>query len=154
MIKAVLNYKVRIERMENKRCKALRVNRRTWRWNEGNTRLCQQCNRGVEETVEHLVLECSKYEQERKSLMDVVHEQCGENKWNARRKTLECHPVVCACVLEGIEGRYKGSSQTLALDLSLRVFLGRWSPPLTRRGDKTLPEIHLLDQGHSSPHRG
>ncbi|KAF2347392.1 hypothetical protein FHG87_021854 [Trinorchestia longiramus] len=46
--------------------------------------LCLQCNRGVEETVEHLVLECSKYEQERECLMDVVHEQCGENKWNAR----------------------------------------------------------------------
>ncbi|KAF2355316.1 hypothetical protein FHG87_013928 [Trinorchestia longiramus] len=53
-------------------------------WNEGNTRLCLQYNRGVEETVEHLVLECSKYEQERESLMDVVHEQCGENKWNAK----------------------------------------------------------------------
>ncbi|KAF2344094.1 hypothetical protein FHG87_025148 [Trinorchestia longiramus] len=36
------------------------------------------------ETVEHLVLECSKYEHERESLIDVVHEQCGENKWNAR----------------------------------------------------------------------
>ncbi|KAF2343965.1 hypothetical protein FHG87_025279, partial [Trinorchestia longiramus] len=47
------------------RCKTLSVNRRTWRWNEGNTMLCLQCNRGVEETVEHLVLECSKYEQER-----------------------------------------------------------------------------------------
>ncbi|KAF2355832.1 hypothetical protein FHG87_013414, partial [Trinorchestia longiramus] len=66
------------------RCKALSVNKRTWRWNEGNTRLCLQCNRGVEETVEHLVLECSKYEHERESLTDVVHEQCGENKWNAR----------------------------------------------------------------------
>ncbi|KAF2351078.1 hypothetical protein FHG87_018164 [Trinorchestia longiramus] len=61
MVKAVLNYK-----------------------NEGNTRLCLQCNRGVEETVEHLVLECSKYDQERESLMDVVHEQCHKNKWNAR----------------------------------------------------------------------
>ncbi|KAF2358313.1 hypothetical protein FHG87_010930 [Trinorchestia longiramus] len=36
--------------------------------------------RGVEQTVEHLVLECSKYEHERESLVDVVHEQCGENK--------------------------------------------------------------------------
>ncbi|KAF2369166.1 hypothetical protein FHG87_000087 [Trinorchestia longiramus] len=84
MVKAVSNYKVKIERMENKRCKALSVNRHTWRWNEGNTRLCLQCNRGVEETVEHLVLECSQYEHERESLMDVVHEQYGENKWNAR----------------------------------------------------------------------
>ncbi|KAF2348075.1 hypothetical protein FHG87_021170 [Trinorchestia longiramus] len=39
---------------------ALSVNRRTWRWNEGNTSLCLQCNRGVEETVEHLILVCSK----------------------------------------------------------------------------------------------
>ncbi|KAF2350678.1 hypothetical protein FHG87_018563 [Trinorchestia longiramus] len=101
MVKAVLNYKVRIEQMENKRferfydgsfgsqllfavrCKALSVNRHTWRWNKGNTRLCLQCNRGVEEIVEHLVLECSKYEHEQESLMEVVHEQCGEKKWNA-----------------------------------------------------------------------
>ncbi|KAF2362583.1 hypothetical protein FHG87_006656 [Trinorchestia longiramus] len=66
------------------RYKALSVNRRTWRWNEGNTRLCLQCNRGVEEIVEDVVLECSKYEHERESLMDVVHEQYGENQWNAR----------------------------------------------------------------------
>ncbi|KAF2359639.1 hypothetical protein FHG87_009599 [Trinorchestia longiramus] len=66
------------------RCKALSVNKRTWRWNEGNRRLCLQCNRGLEETVEHLVLECSKYEHERGRLMNVVHEQYGENKWNAR----------------------------------------------------------------------
>ncbi|KAF2358917.1 hypothetical protein FHG87_010328 [Trinorchestia longiramus] len=38
--------------------------------------------RGVEETVEHLVLEFSKYEHEQDGC--VVHEQCGENKWNAR----------------------------------------------------------------------
>ncbi|KAF2350380.1 hypothetical protein FHG87_018863 [Trinorchestia longiramus] len=66
------------------RCKALSVNKQIWRWNEGNTRLCLQSNRGVEETVEHLVLECSKYEHERENFMDVVHELCGVNKWNAR----------------------------------------------------------------------
>ncbi|KAF2351695.1 hypothetical protein FHG87_017547 [Trinorchestia longiramus] len=60
----------------------LSVNRRTWRWNEGNTRLCLQCNRGVEDIVEHLDLECSKYEHGRESLMDVVHEQYGENQWS------------------------------------------------------------------------
>ncbi|KAF2357806.1 hypothetical protein FHG87_011432 [Trinorchestia longiramus] len=66
------------------RCKALSVDRCTWRWNEGNTKLCLQCNRAVEETVEHLVLQCSNYEHERESLMNVVHEQYGgksvENK--------------------------------------------------------------------------
>ncbi|KAF2351397.1 hypothetical protein FHG87_017843 [Trinorchestia longiramus] len=44
-----------------------------------------QCNRGVEKTVEHLLLvECGKSQHEQESLMDVVHKQCGENKWNAR----------------------------------------------------------------------
>ncbi|KAF2348081.1 hypothetical protein FHG87_021162 [Trinorchestia longiramus] len=38
----------------------------------------------VEEAVEHLVLECSKYVHERESFWTVVHEQCGENQWNAR----------------------------------------------------------------------
>ncbi|KAF2357617.1 hypothetical protein FHG87_011630 [Trinorchestia longiramus] len=38
----------------------------------------------IEETVEHLVLECSKYEHERESFMDVVRAQYGENQWNAR----------------------------------------------------------------------
>ncbi|KAF2349263.1 hypothetical protein FHG87_019984 [Trinorchestia longiramus] len=96
MVKAVLNYTVRIKRMENKRtgvgfqllfvvrCKALSVNRRTWRWNKGNARLSLQCNRGVEKIVEHLVVKCIKYEHERESFMDVVHEQYGEDQWNAR----------------------------------------------------------------------
>ncbi|KAF2357635.1 hypothetical protein FHG87_011604 [Trinorchestia longiramus] len=66
------------------RCKVLNVNRRKWRWNEENPRLCLQCNRGVEETVEHLVLEYSKYEPERESPVNVAHEQNGENQWNAR----------------------------------------------------------------------
>ncbi|KAF2353969.1 hypothetical protein FHG87_015275 [Trinorchestia longiramus] len=66
------------------RYKTLSVNRRTWRWNEVNTRLCLQCNRGTEETVEHLVLECSKYEHERESFMYVIHEQYGENQCNPR----------------------------------------------------------------------
>ncbi|KAF2351803.1 hypothetical protein FHG87_017442 [Trinorchestia longiramus] len=66
------------------RCKALSVNRRTLRWNEGKTRLCLQCNRGVEEIVEHLVFGYCKYIHERESLMDVVHYQYGENQWNIR----------------------------------------------------------------------
>jgi hypothetical protein len=33
------------------RCKTLRVNRRKWRWNEGKTRMCMQCNSRVEETI-------------------------------------------------------------------------------------------------------
>ncbi|KAF2347204.1 hypothetical protein FHG87_022039 [Trinorchestia longiramus] len=30
------------------------------------------------------ILECSKYDHERESFMDVVYEQYGENQWNAR----------------------------------------------------------------------
>ncbi|KAF2359007.1 hypothetical protein FHG87_010238 [Trinorchestia longiramus] len=35
------------------------------------------------ETVEHIVLECSQYEHERESFMDVIREQYDENQWNA-----------------------------------------------------------------------
>ncbi|KAF2366571.1 hypothetical protein FHG87_002672 [Trinorchestia longiramus] len=98
------------------RCTALSVNRHTWRWKEGNTKLCLQCNRGVEETVEHIILECSNYEHEPESLMDVVHEQYGENQWNVR------------CV-EGDSGmRYlvglDGECNVTVVDV-MKCFLGR-----------------------------
>ncbi|KAF2354944.1 BTB/POZ domain [Trinorchestia longiramus] len=43
----------------------------------------ETCNRKVEETIEHSVLECSKYEHEQESLMNVVCRQYGQNQWNA-----------------------------------------------------------------------
>ncbi|KAF2346052.1 hypothetical protein FHG87_023191, partial [Trinorchestia longiramus] len=46
-----------------------------------------------------------------------------------------------ACVLEGIEGRYKGPSQTLALDLSLSLSL------IANKGKLNLPSdlgLHRL----------
>ncbi|KAF2351669.1 hypothetical protein FHG87_017574 [Trinorchestia longiramus] len=52
--------------------------------NEGNTRFCLQCNKEVEETIDHLVLECIKYEHGRESFQDVVREQYGEKQKNAR----------------------------------------------------------------------
>ncbi|KAF2345537.1 hypothetical protein FHG87_023707 [Trinorchestia longiramus] len=41
-------------------------------------------HRAIEETVKHLILECSKYEHERDRFMDGIHEQYGGNQWNAR----------------------------------------------------------------------
>ncbi|KAF2343552.1 hypothetical protein FHG87_025692, partial [Trinorchestia longiramus] len=45
---------------------------------------CVQCNGQVEETIQHLVLECSKYELNRENFIGMVREQYGENQWNAR----------------------------------------------------------------------
>ncbi|KAF2357310.1 hypothetical protein FHG87_011920 [Trinorchestia longiramus] len=72
------------KRLTPVRCNVLSVSRCIWRWNEGNNRLCMQYNRGVEETMECVVLECSKYEHERESFMDVVCQQYGENQWNVK----------------------------------------------------------------------
>ncbi|KAF2360514.1 hypothetical protein FHG87_008725 [Trinorchestia longiramus] len=57
-------------------CKSLSVMKCTWRWNEGNTRLCMQCNRGAYVTIEYLVLECSKYEDDDYCNVPVVGELC------------------------------------------------------------------------------
>lgn len=38
--------------------KSLEVNSRVYRWKNGGSKLCMMCERGVDETVEHLLLEC------------------------------------------------------------------------------------------------
>ncbi|KAF2361480.1 Ribonuclease H domain [Trinorchestia longiramus] len=42
----------------------------------------ETCDSGVEETIEYLFLECSKYKHQQESLMGVACKQYGENEWN------------------------------------------------------------------------
>lgn len=63
------------------RTKSLAVNDRTYRWNENKSRICSQCNAQVDETVEHFMLDCSKYEAIRVKLMDAVIEKYGRSEW-------------------------------------------------------------------------
>ena len=51
------------------RTNSLEVNVRT-RWNENRQRMCMQCGMGVDETVEHMLLKCERYANERKVLLE------------------------------------------------------------------------------------
>merc|ERR1719154_70437 len=44
------------------RTNSLEVNDRTYRFNENRERLCKMCNMGVEETLDHLIVECPVYD--------------------------------------------------------------------------------------------
>ena len=39
---------------------------------------------GVKETVEHLIVECNRYDEERRILVAEVKEIIGEGEWNKR----------------------------------------------------------------------
>ena len=67
------------------RTNSLEVNVRTYRWNESRQRMCMQCGMGVDETVEHMFLECERYANEREVLMECVSEAVGVSEWNEIR---------------------------------------------------------------------
>ena len=55
------------------------VNARSYRWSESRSKVCQMCDMGVDETVEHVVLECVRYERDRNEMMQVVLTELGHN---------------------------------------------------------------------------
>ena len=53
------------------------VNARNYRWSESHSKVCEMCDRGEDETVEHVLLECDKYGRERYVMMQVVLDEMG-----------------------------------------------------------------------------
>ena len=53
------------------------VNARNYRWCESRSKVCQMCDMDEDETVEHVVLECEKYNRERIVMMRVVLTEMG-----------------------------------------------------------------------------
>ncbi len=49
----------------------MKVNARNYRWPESRSKVCQICDRGVAEAVQHMILECKKYDRERMRMMQV-----------------------------------------------------------------------------------
>ncbi|MPC67146.1 hypothetical protein E2C01_061312 [Portunus trituberculatus] len=43
------------------RAQCMNVNARNYRWSEPCSKVCQMCDMGEDETVEHAMLECEKY---------------------------------------------------------------------------------------------
>ena len=46
-------------------------NERNYRWSESCSKVCQMCDMGEDELVEHVVLECEKYERDRMEMISV-----------------------------------------------------------------------------------
>ena len=64
------------------RAGSLEVNGRTHRWN-GIGESCQNCNGGVKETIEHLLVECDNYERERRAMMIEMQRILGQEGWQS-----------------------------------------------------------------------
>ena len=54
------------------RAKCLEVNERTYRWSESGSEASVMCDSSEDETVEHVVLVCGRYERLRERMMGVV----------------------------------------------------------------------------------
>ena len=63
------------------RTRTLEVNGRN---REGEDPRCRSCRMGVEETVEHVIVECSSYENHRARLMTAIKAAIGEEEWVRR----------------------------------------------------------------------
>lgn len=59
------------------RAQCMDVNVRNYRWSESGSKMCQMCDMGEDETVEHVLLECEKYDRERMDMMRVVLTEMG-----------------------------------------------------------------------------
>ena len=54
------------------RAQYIDVNARNYRWSEFHSKVCQMCDMGDDETVEHVILEFEKHDRERMKMMRVI----------------------------------------------------------------------------------
>ena len=59
------------------------VYERNYRWSESCNKVCQMCDMGEDESVEHVVLECEKYERDRMEMLQVILTELGHS-WDER----------------------------------------------------------------------
>ena len=57
------------------RAQCMDVNARNYRWSESRSKVCQMYDMGEDETVEHVVLECEKYDRD---IMEIMREMGSE----------------------------------------------------------------------------
>jgi len=69
------------------RAQCMDVNARNYRWSESRSKVCQMCDMGEDETVEHVILECEKYGRDRTEMMRVILPELGCNMNEMVEKT-------------------------------------------------------------------
>ena len=75
------------------RCQSLELNDRTYRWNVDRSRLCKMCNNGEIESVSHMVVECERYIEERRVLIEAVKNEIGGSmaeEWHVDERRSMC----------------------------------------------------------------
>ena len=60
---------------------------RNYRWSESRSKVCQMCDMGEDETVEHVVLECEKYDRDRMEMMHVILIEMGRETNEVIKRT-------------------------------------------------------------------
>ena len=61
------------------RAQCMDVNDRNYRWSDFSSKVCQMCDMGEDESLEHVVLECEKYKRDRMDMMRVILSVLGYN---------------------------------------------------------------------------
>ena len=103
------------------RTKSLGLNSRTYRWENDGDKTCKMCNSGEDETVEHVLLDCAKYEGERRSMFADVKEEIGEELWEGMISEGES-PIRVVLFLLGLSTEDRWNSATVE---RVKVFLER-----------------------------
>ena len=87
------------------RAQCMDVNARNYRWSESRSKVCQMCDMGEDETVEHVVLECDKYDRDRMEMMRDSDWNGTWNEWSYWKK-LEGNGWCCCwdCVKRRVNG--------------------------------------------------
>ena len=63
------------------RTQSLEVNARTYRWSDNGNKECKCCDLKVDESVEHIILDCPRYDCERENLESLFMDKIGLEKW-------------------------------------------------------------------------
>ncbi len=75
----------------------------------------------MEETIEHVMLQCTRYEKERTEMVNVVKQEIGINRWN---EMIEGRPKRTKEYLLGLSIIDKWTNESTE---SVKVFLGPWA---------------------------
>ena len=69
------------------RSNSLEIGERKYRWTgaDKECQACRQLGERIEETLEHVIIECPKYEEERGELMERIIGKIGTREWNEIR---------------------------------------------------------------------
>ena len=109
---------------------SLEINSRRRRWGIDGNDKCEGCFHNglhIEETLEHLIMECSQYDTERACLEREIKEEIGEDRWQ-RAKDEES---------KGIDVILNVSSERNKIEIITKKFIGKvWKRGNEAEGEK------------------